>query len=310
VEAFMEQFKNRFLTVMAVISISMSLTQDGFSAASPVEDGPTQSSIVTVSALKMLTKEAAKKVSSVRESFCVVGLLLNIPFDLVGVTFLFSFGDKYFCNSQDLFRSLPLDEMKEIFKCLIAERRGINPLFVNLNPKENTALTLINRAYPGDIDGVNILLAFGADINSSGRSGDTALHAAARGARSLDLIERLVFLGAVFSRDSRGKTVLHEVVGGESPLTVRTDIIKWLIDDCGLLIDDIDVIGRTPLHLAVMGRNDFIVRELLRLGANCIMRDNHGKIARDYVSSLGSLGFAYELLIKEERRQIDKSGKG
>ena len=127
----------------------------------------------------------------------------------------------------------------------------------------------------------------GFPVNAGNDVGYTALMGAARGA-SLDVIRFLLSHGARAAlADKCGYTALHWAVA--EPIR---DASKQMAFLCALLDAGADPNARneegiTPLmNAAWFGCRDS-VRELLRRGADPLMRDNKGRTARDLASERG-----------------------
>ena len=137
--------------------------------------------------------------------------------------------------------------------------------------------------YESDREIIEILLDYGADINSrSSLEGLTPLHRAIIGDADLDLIEMFLERGAdINTRTSHGNTKL----GGDSSTILHSaaeynpnpEAIATLLDrgmDINVMAGD----GSAPLHSAVeRNENIAIVELLLKRGAEVDARDEDGK---------------------------------
>ena len=141
---------------------------------------------------------------------------------------------------------------------------------------DHSALTALHwAAARGHIEPVQILLAAGADPNSSSASGETPLQAAAC-IGSHDVVKFLLDHGArVDTReDQAGLTALHRAAESGDKETIKLLLAKGA---------DVNAKGNpmgkefTPLHLAVEeGRKD-AVEALLSAGANINATDSDGR---------------------------------
>lgn len=145
----------------------------------------------------------------------------------------------------------------------------------------------IRAAYRGDIDALQDFLADGFPVNAGNEVGYTVLMGAARGER-LELIRYLLSYGArAAAADKRGYTALHWAVaqpGHDSASQVSC--LRALLD-AGADPNAQNEQGITPLmNAAWFGCGDS-VRELLRRGANPLLRDHKGKSAKDLALEKG-----------------------
>ena len=146
----------------------------------------------------------------------------------------------------------------------------------------------IRAAYRGDIEAMRQFLDDGFPVNAGNEVGYTALMGAARGA-SLDVIRFLLSRGArAVLADKRGYTALHWAVA--QPVRDSSSQVSCLcaLLDAGAAPNAQNEEGITPLmNAAWFGCRDS-VRELLRRGADPLMRDSKGRIARDLASERGA----------------------
>ncbi|ESL06313.1 ankyrin repeat protein, partial [Trypanosoma rangeli SC58] len=75
-------------------------------------------------------------------------------------------------------------------------------------------------------------------------------------------------------KDYFGRTVLHECV-----YQGHTEAVAFLLSLSFIRVNEQDAQGKTPLHLAVRGGNEFIVARLLEAGADVLLTDNSGDTA-------------------------------
>ena len=129
--------------------------------------------------------------------------------------------------------------------------------------------------YEGDREIIEMLLDYGADINSrTGPEGLTPLHLAIIDDRDLELIEMFLERSAdVKARDNKGRTPLHLAAGNNDQIGV----VQYLLSR-GADVDGRDAYGETPLHVAVAkNKNIEIVEFLLKRGAEVDARDENGE---------------------------------
>ena len=125
----------------------------------------------------------------------------------------------------------------------------------------------------GNLEMVNLLLAAGADANSSNKDGRTPtmqLNASA----TVELVDRLLVAGAaVNARDESGVSVLSQAVRNCSPA-----VIKELIGS-GARVDAKDKYNTTVLMNAVWNDDVAVTKMLLAAGADVNARNKDGECA-------------------------------
>ncbi|TQV94508.1 NmrA family protein [Cordyceps javanica] len=105
---------------------------------------------------------------------------------------------------------------------------------------------LYTAAWHGKLEIVTLLTEHGADINNGG-SGDWSPVQAAVENGHLPILEYLV---------QRGANTDTEAVGQKSSLVMiasaggKLEVVKWLLANTSLRVDDVDAFGRTALHYA------------------------------------------------------------
>ncbi|MEW6355260.1 MAG: ankyrin repeat domain-containing protein [Planctomycetota bacterium] len=124
---------------------------------------------------------------------------------------------------------------------------------------------LLDAAVEYDVEAVNALLTRGAEINSKGDDGLTALDWIAFGADE-DAVAFLVSKGA----DVNAGFPLHMASRG------RTSMIRVLLDR-GADVKTTDGLGQTPLHYAASDGNDDVADLLIAAGADLNGRDRTGR---------------------------------
>ena len=122
---------------------------------------------------------------------------------------------------------------------------------------------------------IELMIAYGADIYSTGYCGETCLHAAARN-NFAEAARILIKHGCdVHATDDQGRYAIH-CTGGTVYNTTNT--IKFLLEEAGKR-EDVnlrDFSGRTPLHLATSAGNGDAASVLIQYGADVNAVTNEG----------------------------------
>ncbi|GAB0098527.1 Ankyrin repeat-containing domain [Sergentomyia squamirostris] len=144
--------------------------------------------------------------------------------------------------------------------------------------KESTALHL--AADGGNAECVNLLLAKGADAKLKNHRGLTALHLAAR-TTSLKSVEHLLRIGAADPNaiDFDHRTPLHGAIGKTSiSFKILETLIAW-----GANVNQQDIYGFTPLHLAALDGLSDCVETLIFHGADVTIKTRKGTTALNVI---------------------------
>jgi len=138
---------------------------------------------------------------------------------------------------------------------------------------------------------LKILIAAGANVNTSDDHGQTPLHFAAI-SNSTEFSKILIEAGAIVDElDKHRRTPLLQVAGycflGFDVATIKPERHAKLLLDAGAKTDIQDIDGRTALHYAAMnGWLDFC-RVLVEAGAHTGLQDIHSKTALHFAASSG-----------------------
>ena len=145
----------------------------------------------------------------------------------------------------------------------------------------------IRAAYRGDVEALKRFIEDGFSPNAGNEVDYTALMGAARG-ESLNVIRFLLSHGGQAAlADKRGYTASHWAVAQSVGQASRQVACLRALLDAGANPNAQNQEGTTPLmNAAWFGCLDS-VRELLRRGADPVIRDGKGKIARDLASERG-----------------------
>jgi ankyrin repeat protein len=129
---------------------------------------------------------------------------------------------------------------------------------------------------------VQVLLAYGVDVNQRDYSGQTGLHCAA-GYGHEEVVTLLLENGAdVQQKDNEEQTALYCAAGGGNLNVVETILRN------GADIREIDAEGRTALQFAASRGHADVVRTLLDGGANAEATDFKGRTALHFAAGHGS----------------------
>jgi ankyrin repeat protein len=124
---------------------------------------------------------------------------------------------------------------------------------------------------------VQLLLRYGADVNSEDKNRESPLQLAASSGRSAT-VKALLDNGAnIDTADCVGWSALHGAVNIGDEATVRV-----LVENGVMISADED--GWAPLHVAVLRGSESIVKLLLENGADLKAEDSEEKTAQDWAA--------------------------
>ena len=129
----------------------------------------------------------------------------------------------------------------------------------------------------GDVRSLQLLAAFGADMEDTDLEGKTALHGAAEWG-NIEAFKYLLQMGGDISvRNDRGHTPLHAAA-----VIRKTEILSYIAYTSLSEKADInsqDKKGNTPLHIACAAGHGAVARKLLEMGAEVTVRNDAGRTA-------------------------------
>lgn len=135
---------------------------------------------------------------------------------------------------------------------------------------------------------VEKLIQLGLSIDLKDKCGITALSAAAHLATNPEVVEVFLSNGADPNITSRsGKKALHWAAQQKNEGEVGPSIIKKLLSQPGVSVDDVDNLGDTPLHHACRSGNMETAIALFNAGANIDCENSKGKTPLDLSSKVG-----------------------
>lgn len=158
---------------------------------------------------------------------------------------------------------------ENIAKILIARK-------ANINAQTSTGRTPLHMAcIRGYKNIVELLIAKGADINIKDNFGSTPLHYAVTNG-SLDVIKLLIRHNAnIIDKDNSGNTSIHL-----ASLFGKNAVIKLFYSenkDFTKMLSLKNILGNSPLHLAVEGKKPKTIELLINLGANIEEKNYNGE---------------------------------
>lgn len=141
-----------------------------------------------------------------------------------------------------------------------------------------TPISLADAAFDNKKDLVRKLLASGADVHEKNSSGRTALHSASI-ANDLEIVELLLAAGAKADvPDKSGHVPLHFA----AQHAVRVPVLEKLLEVAPTTVNHQNVIGHTPLFVAVDHKCVDAVTRLMSHGADPTKQDCNGKSIIDW----------------------------
>ncbi|KTF92353.1 hypothetical protein cypCar_00008339 [Cyprinus carpio] len=151
-----------------------------------------------------------------------------------------------------------------------------------------------------DTNVITDLIGQGASLNSqTDRTGETALHLAARYARA-DAAKRLLDAGAdANAHDNMGRTPLHAAVAADAQGVFQI-LIRNRATDLDARMND----GTTPLILAARLAVEGMVEELVHCHADVNAVDDHGKSALHWAAAVNNVDATLVLLKNGANRDM------
>lgn len=175
-----------------------------------------------------------------------------------------------------LVRAAQQDDIEKVQEALL------NGAKINTRDKLTDATALEFAVRNGNLEMLQLLIASGADPNSSSSKGQTALMLIGDQA-TRDIVSVLLTAGAkVTARDNDGDTALAEAAAYND-----SDVVKALIDS-GAQMNVQNKAGQTALMRAAERNLVNNVRLLMHAGADFNLRDKEGKTAMTYAREQGN----------------------
>ncbi|XP_035693850.1 ankyrin-3-like [Branchiostoma floridae] len=174
---------------------------------------------------------------------------------------------------------------------------------VDVNCSRIKDTPLHNAAIGGHVGVAELLLKYGALVDSRDTFEATPLHCAATGGH-VGVVELLLKVGAwVDCRDVSGDTPLHKAASGG-----HVGVAELLLK-AGARVGITDRSGETPLHEAASGGHVGVVELLLKAGAQLDSEDRYLATPLNKAASGGHVGVA-ELLLEAGARVDSLDGSG
>ena len=164
----------------------------------------------------------------------------------------------------------------------------------HMDVRDESKLTpLMNAAWYGDLEMVQVLLDFGADVHALDPNNWTPIHFVPQGSQSFDILHHgpqmladiarllLEHRADVNAETRYGSTPLHVAVEWET-----VEVVRVLLEH-GANVGAEDNEGITPLHGAAEYGRVEVVRVLLEHGANVGAEDNGGRTPFQIASTKG-----------------------
>ena len=189
---------------------------------------------------------------------------------------------------------------RTVFTDLIAD---MQPTFINgRNQLMQTPLIIaVQHRWTATVE---TLLNFNPDLNCQDWNGDTALHHCIH-QREKDFAHLLLTRGAATDiYNNQGKTCLHLAVESGNYILLR-DI---LTTQSGTCIDTLDVVGDTPLMIAVKRRQHKIIQEILKYKPNTTYADDSGNTALHMATQTGDITLMRDIIEHSNINQTNQEG--
>jgi ankyrin repeat protein len=175
----------------------------------------------------------------------------------------------------------------------------------NLNIKNSSGATPLHEAVrSGKVRIVNLLIRNGANIDVQDAKGNSALHIAAPVQNHAEIIKLLLENGANPNlRDEHGDSPLHILI----MLNRKLDVVNALLARANVEVSTRNIIGQTPLFLAVEENRVSLIPLLISRGSDIFAENNSGVTPFDRAMQIK--GPILEALITPvTARQTDSAG--
>ncbi|RDD38549.1 Ankyrin-3 [Trichoplax sp. H2] len=176
--------------------------------------------------------------------------------------------------------SITTNEIYRIAHCrneVVLKEMNKNNININVHDKRHFHRNALHKAVDyDDHHAVRLLLQFGVNANAKDKYQQTPMHYAA----SYGFLHLLKILydnnNSLTARDDENRTLMHIAAK-----TGKVDVLEWLLKQDEIDIDNKDINGNTPLHLASRYQHEKCVHMLLEHNANIHEVNNDGKTAKD-----------------------------
>ena len=175
----------------------------------------------------------------------------------------------------------------------------------NVNIKNSSGATPLHEATrSGNLKAITLIVNSGAEINAQDAKGNSALHIAVPPRDHIAVIDLFLKNGANPNlRDEHGDSPLHVLVTLNRP----PEIVNALLQNGDIDISVRNVIGQTPLNLAVQENRYALIPLLLSYGSDIFAADNAGVTPFDRAMQVR--GPVLDAMITpESARQKDSTG--
>lgn len=178
-----------------------------------------------------------------------------------------------------------IEGMFDLLKLLIDAGANVNAL----DDRGRSALHMICNGR-NSIDAIEYLVSNGADVNIICGDGRTALIASCSSTNPhVDSVSYLIAHGSLLDVQEKyykGDTALMRSIRGKNYSTWLDgyNAVTRVVIASGCDLNIRNGYGKTALHLAAIGKNMTIVRELIAAGADDTILDDHKRTALSYLS--------------------------
>jgi len=160
-------------------------------------------------------------------------------------------------------------------------KKGADPLHKVSWKDDQSALHA--SAAQGHIEVMKLLLDAGVNVDIETGHGETPLMYAARNTRPNAVVFLLAQGADISHKDSKGKTVLHDILASKHKGDLRRTIKA--VYDAGAEVNAKSVIGETPLMQMCQNNNVEGVQTLLEYGANPAAQNKYGVSVLQYATN-------------------------
>lgn len=183
----------------------------------------------------------------------------------------------------------------------------VNLVFRGADPNTRDSLgrpAIVAALHRESLDVFDVLLKSpGIRLDETSRQGESALMIAALKAQ-LAIARELIARGAAVHKD--GWTALHYAASATLPDSL--ELVQLLVRE-GAVVDALSPNGTTPLMMAAQYSSEEVVAQLLKYGANPLVKNQRGWTAVDFARQASRDYLVNSLSLAQQRQRAAQPGR-